>query len=75
MIQTQKNGEKPHFGPPLDPLDSNLDRQIFFSKLWLRQSLDVMVSYHHVQYQKKTNDLVLRKLSVGRTDGQTDGRE
>ena len=53
MIQTQKNGEKPHFGPPLDPLDSNLDRQIFFSKIWLRQSLDIMVSYHHVQYQKK----------------------
>ena len=26
---------------------------IFFSKTWLRQSLDVMVSYHHVQYKKK----------------------
>ena len=25
----------------------------FFSKIWLRQSLDIMVSYHHVQYQKK----------------------
>ena len=25
----------------------------FFSIIWLCQSLDVMVSYHHVQYQKK----------------------
>ena len=29
---------------------------IFFSKIWLRQALDIMVSYHHVrseiQYQK-----------------------
>ena len=27
--------------------------KFFFSKIWLRQSLDIMVSYHHVQYQKK----------------------
>ena len=25
----------------------------FFSKIWLRQSLDTMVSYHDLQYQKK----------------------
>ena len=25
----------------------------FFSKIWLRQSLDIMVSYHDLQYQKK----------------------
>ena len=24
----------------------------FFSKIWLRQSLSIMVSYHHVHYQK-----------------------
>ena len=30
--------------------------------------LDYMVSYHRVQYQKKPNDTVLRKLSDGRTD-------
>ena len=39
-----------------------------FPKIWLRQSLDIMVSYHHVQYQKKTNDPILRKLSDGGTD-------
>ena len=25
----------------------------FFSKIWLRQSLDIMVRYQHVKYQKK----------------------
>ena len=25
----------------------------FLKKIWLRQSLDIIVSYHHVQYQKK----------------------
>ena len=23
------------------------------AKIWLRQSLDIKVGYHHVQYQKK----------------------
>ena len=46
----------------------------FFSKILLGQSVDIMVSYHHVQYQKKTNDPILRKLSDGRTDGRTEGR-
>ena len=46
--------------------------EFFFPKIWLRHLLDVMVRYHHLQYQKKTNDPILRKLSHGRTDGQTD---
>ena len=37
---------------------------IFFSK--------IMVNYHHVQYQKKTNRPILRKLSGGRTYGRKD---
>ena len=45
-IQTQENGEKPQFGADIDPLGPG--RQNFFSKTWLRQSLDIMVSYHHV---------------------------
>ena len=53
MIQPQENNKKPHFGPDLDPLCPNLGLQNFFSKIWLRQSLDIMVSYHHVQCQKK----------------------
>ena len=46
---------------------------IFFLQTSSCQSLGVMVSYHHVQYQKKTNDPILSKLSSdGQTDGQTD---
>ena len=46
----------------------------FFFKIWLRQSLDIMVTYHHVQYQKKNNGLILRKFSDVWTDGLTDGQ-
>ena len=30
MIQTQENGEKPHFGPDLALVDLNSSRQFFF---------------------------------------------
>ena len=50
----------PKFGQP-----------IFFSKIWLCQSLDIMVSYHHVKHPKK---LMIQSwknlLTNGRTDGQ-----
>ena len=32
IIQTQENGEKPHFGPDSGPLDPNLGQQLFFQK-------------------------------------------
>ena len=32
-----------------------------------------MISYHHVQYQKKTNDPILRKFSDGQMDRWMDG--
>ena len=41
----------------------------FSSKIWLRQSLDVMVSYQHVQYQKK---LMIQSWENLVTDGQND---
>ena len=49
----------------------------FFSKIWLHQSLDIMVSYHHVQYQKKLKiqsweNLVTDRWTDRQTDGQTD---
>ena len=53
----------------------------FFSKIWLCQSLEIMVSYHHVQYQKKLmiqswENLVMDgqtdRQTKKRTDGQTD---
>ena len=43
----------------------------FFSIIWLGQSLDIMVSYHHVQYQKK---LMIQFWEMLVTDGQTDGQ-
>ena len=48
VIQTQQNGEKPH-----SRSGASSGRQIFFSKIWLSQSLDIKVSYHHIEYQKK----------------------
>ena len=48
----------------------------FFSKLWFCQSLDIIVSYHHVQYQRKLmirslEHLVTGTRTYGRTDSQT----
>ena len=34
MIQTQENGEKPHFGPNLGPLGPYPGLQFLFSKIW-----------------------------------------
>ena len=76
MILKKKIGEKSHFGPDLGPLGLNSGRN-FFIKISLYQSLDIMVSYNHVQYQKKLmiqswENLVTDGRTDGRTDGQTD---
>ena len=42
----------------------------FPQKIWPRQLLDIMVSYHHVQYKKKKQWSNVEK--TWRTDGQTD---
>ena len=47
-----KMAKKPQFGPDLGLL-GQIWAKIFFSEIWLRQSLNIMISYHHVQYQKK----------------------
>ena len=46
-IQTQQNDENPHFGPDLGPLPPYSGHH-FFPKIYLRQSLHIIVSYHHV---------------------------
>ena len=51
--QTQENGKKPCFRLDLGTLDPNSDYQLFFLKIWLRQSVDIMVNDYHVKYQKK----------------------
>ena len=67
----QTYGDKPSFGPDFGPFSPNSGRKIFFSKIWLRQSLDIIVSYHHVQYQKK---LMIQSRENFVTHGQTDRR-
>ena len=52
LIQTHKNDEKPHFWTNLGPL-AQIQVAFFFPKISLCQLLDIVVSYHHVQYQKK----------------------
>ena len=71
MIKNQENGKKLCFRSDLGSLRPNLGRQVYFSKIWLRQTLDIMVSYHHLQYQKK---LMIQSLEKLVTDGRTDGR-
>ena len=55
MNQTRENSKKKKtsFRPDFGPFGQNLGHQNCFPKIWLRQSLDIMVSYQHVQYQKK----------------------
>ena len=77
MNQTWENGKKPSFGPNFCSFDTNSGRQIFFSKFWLRQTLDIIASYHLAQYQKKLmiqswENLVTDRRTDGRTDWQTD---
>ena len=50
IIRTPENNEKPHFGSGLGLLSPNSSHEFFFffSKIWLRRSLDIMVSYHHI---------------------------
>ena len=68
MIQNQANGEKLHYRNR----NSGCQFFFFFSEIWLRQSIDIMVRYQRVKYQKKTNNTILRKFNNGQTDGQTD---
>ena len=71
MNQTWENSKKNSFGFEFGPFDPNLGHQFFFSKIWLCQPLDIMVSYHHVQYQKK---LMIQSWENLVTDGWTDRR-
>ena len=50
MNQTWENDEKPHFGPYLG---ANLGPQNFFREFYLYYMLDIVASYHRMQYQGK----------------------
>ena len=43
MIETQENDKKPQFGPDLDPLSPNSDRQLFF---FFKNLLCSIIKYH-----------------------------
>ena len=59
--------KKPSFGPNCAQFGPNSVRQILVSNIWLRQSLDIKVSYYHAQYQKK---LMIQSWEYLVTDGQ-----
>ena len=67
MNQTWENGKKPSFGPILVHLPEIRATKFFFSKIGICQSLDIMVSYHHVQYQKR---LMIQSWENLVTDGR-----
>ena len=71
MIQTQENNKKLHFGRWAQIRATFF---FFFSKIWLYQSIDIVIDYHHVKISEKTNDPILRKLSDGRKDRRADGQ-
>ena len=83
IIQSQEDGEKPHFGYNLGPTGPNSGQILFFFffffKIWPPWSLDIMVSYHHVQYQEKLmiqswENLVMDEWMNRWTDRGTDGQ-
>ena len=74
MTQTKENGKKNSFGAWFGLVGPKFMSQIFFFKNLFCQSLDIMVSYHHVKYQKKIM-IQSWENSDGRMDGQTNRRE
>ena len=66
--------KKPSFEPDFGPYGPNSGHQNFSSKICLPQSLDILVSYYHVQYQKKPIVQYWENLVTDnrQTDGQTD---
>ena len=76
MNQTWENGKKSSFGPILTHLAQTRPANFFF----FFKNLTPSDNRYHGQLSSctisvRTNDLILRKLSDGRTDGRTDGLE
>ena len=72
MIQTQANGEKPHFGPDLGLLNLNLGHQNLFFKNLASPVTTCHGQVSTYKVSEKTNDPILRKFSDKQADGQTD---
>ena len=80
--QSWENDKKPSFRADFGPFGKHLGPKNCFSKIWLCQSLDIIVIYHHVQYQKKLMIQFWENLVTDRwtwrwmdrwTDGLMDG--
>ena len=70
--QTWENSEKPHFEPDLGPPGLKFGPPNFLF-LNLASSLhNIMVSDHHVQYQKKTNDQFWENIVTDRQMDKSD---
>ena len=74
--QTRGNGKKPSFRPDFGPFGPNVGGQFFF--FFFKNLASIVTRYHgrlsSCTISEKTNDLILRRLSNGRTDGRTDRR-
>ena len=75
MIQTQENDEKPHFRSDLGPLPRIQTAKFFFFKNLALSVTRFQCQLSSCTISEKTNDPILRKLSNGRTDQPTEGRE
>ena len=69
MIQTQENGEKPHFGPNLGPLGPTSGCQFFFKKNLASSAIRYHGQLLLCKISGKTNDRNLTKFSDGWIDG------
>ena len=61
MNQTWENGQKPSFGPDLAFL-AQIWSPNFFCRFYLYQMLDIVASYHCMQFQGNQMKPNLRKL-------------
>ena len=53
MNQTSKNGKKPSFGTDFGTFGPNLGSRNFFHRFYLYRMLDIVASYHCMQFQGK----------------------
>ena len=77
MNQTWENGKKPSLRPDFVQISPNSGRHFFFFFFFFKNLASSIIGYHgqlsSCKITEKANDPILRKLSDGRTDGQTDG--
>ena len=71
LIKWQKR-KKNSFWTWFRPVGPKFEPSIFFSKIWLLKSLDIIVNYRHLQYQKK---IMIQSWENLRKGGRSDKRK